>query len=135
MRRSGPIIHGIDNRFNVVNYGDDFYAMTDYKAQNYQVVKIDMRDPGPDKWKTVVPEGKDVISDITIVGGKLFVTGLHDVVTQTRILRSRREARSGEIRYPTLGAASSSSGSARNRIRASIRFSRSSFRRRFITTT
>ncbi len=104
-----PIIHGIDNRFNVVNYGDDLYAMTDYKAQNYQVVKIDMKDAGPDKWKTVVPEGKDVISDITIVGGKLFVTGLHDVVTQTRIYDLDGKM-VGEIRYPTLGAASSMQG-------------------------
>ncbi len=104
-----PIIHGIDNRFDVVNWGDDLYAMTDYKAPNYQVVKIDMKDPSPDKWKTVVPEGKDVISDMTIVGGKLFVTGLHDVVTQTRIYDLGGKM-VGEIHYPTLGSASPMQG-------------------------
>ena len=104
-----PIIHGIDNRFNVVNYGDDLYVMTDYKAPNYQIVKIDMKDPNPDKWKTVVPEGKDVVSDINIVGGKLFITGLHDVVTQTRIYDLDGKM-VGEIHYPTLGSASSMQG-------------------------
>jgi prolyl oligopeptidase len=104
-----PIIHGIDNRFNVFNHGDDLYAMTDYKAENYQVVEIDMKDPSPDKWKTIVPESKDVISDISIVGGKLFVTGLHDVVTQTKIYDLDGKM-IGEIHYPTLGSASAMQG-------------------------
>lgn len=104
-----PIIHGIDSRFNVSNHGDDLYAMTDYKAENYQVVKIDMKDPSPEKWQTIVPEGKDVISEVSIVGGKLFVTGLHDVVTQTRIYTLDGKM-TGEIHYPTLGSASSMQG-------------------------
>jgi len=100
-----PVIHGIDNRFEVENHGDDLYAQTDYKAESYRVVRIHIQDPNPDKWETVVPEGKDVISGISIVGGKLFVTGLHDVVTQTRIYGLEGK-QVGELRYPTLGSAS-----------------------------
>jgi prolyl oligopeptidase len=100
-----PIIHGIDSQFQVENHGDDFYAMTDYQAQNYRVVRINANDPSPEKWQTVVPEGKDVIEGISIAGGKLFVTGLHDVVTQTRIYALDGKLQ-GEIRYPTLGSAS-----------------------------
>jgi prolyl oligopeptidase len=100
-----PVIHGIDNRFEVENHGDDLYAQTDYKAENYRVVRIPLKEPNPDKWQTVVPEGKDVISEISIVGGKLFVTGLHDVVTQTRIY-SLDGKQLGELQYPTLGSAS-----------------------------
>ena len=101
------VIHGIDNRFSVENHGDELYAMTDYKAENYRVVRVDLKDPGgdPEKWQTVVPEGKDVISEISIVGGKLFVTGLHDVVTQTRIF-SLDGKQLGQMEYPTLGSAS-----------------------------
>ena len=100
-----PIIHGIDNRFQVENHGDDFYAMTDYQAQNYRVVRISASDPSPENWQTVVPEGKDVIDGISIAGGKLFVSGLHDVVTQTKIYGLDGKLH-GEIRYPTLGSAS-----------------------------
>ena len=100
-----PIIHGIDSRFQVENHGDDFYARTDYQAENYRVVRISASDPSPEKWQTVVPQGKDVISEISITGGKLFVTGLHDVVTQTRIYGLDGKPL-GEIRYPTLGSAS-----------------------------
>jgi len=106
-----PIIHGIDNRFQVENHGDDFYALTDYQAENYRVVRIRASDASPEKWQTVVPESKDVISEISIVGGKLFVTGLHDVVTQTRIYDLEGKAL-GEIRYPTLGSASGVYGRA-----------------------
>jgi prolyl oligopeptidase len=100
-----PLIRGIDNRFSPVNYGDDFYVMTDYQAPNYRVVKIDSANPQPEHWTTIVPEGKDVISDIAIVGGKLFVTGLHDVVSETRIFTLDGKA-AGSIAYPTLGSAS-----------------------------
>ncbi len=100
-----PVIHGIDKRFAVENHGDDLYALTDYKAENYRVVRIHIQDPSAGKWQTVVPEGKDVISEISIVGGKLFVTGLNDVVTQTRIY-SLDGKQLGELQYPTLGSAS-----------------------------
>jgi prolyl oligopeptidase len=100
-----PIIHGIDNRFRAINHEDDLYVMTDYGAPKYRVVKISLANPATDKWQTVVPEGKDVISGISIVGGKLFVTGLHDVVTQTRIF-SFDGKEVGEISYPALGSAS-----------------------------
>ncbi|MBV9073347.1 MAG: S9 family peptidase [Acidobacteria bacterium] len=99
------MIHGIDSRFTPVNYGDDLYVLTDYNAENYRVIKVSMADPTEAKWQIIVPESKDAISGITIAGGKLFVTGLHDVVTQTRIfdLNGKQVA---TISYPTLGSAS-----------------------------
>lgn len=100
-----PIIHGIDSRFSAENYGDDLYVLTDYKAPKSRVIKINMGDAMPEHWRTIVPEGNDVISSATIVGGKLFVTGLHDVVTQTRIFTLGGK-RVGTISYPTLGSAS-----------------------------
>ncbi len=99
-----PIIHGIDNRFTPINYGDDLYVLTDYQAPNYRVVKVQIANPQPQNWTTIVPEGKNVISGVTNVGGKLFVTGLHDVVTETRIFTLDGKS-AGSIGYPTLGAA------------------------------
>jgi len=99
-----PIIHGIDSRFTPVNDGDDLYVLTDYNAPNYRVMKVQIADPQPRHWTSIVPEGKDVISGISIVGGKLFVAGLHDVVTETRIFTPDGK-QAGSIAYPTLGAA------------------------------
>jgi len=100
-----PVIHGIDNRFEATNFGDDLFVLTDNQAENYRVVKVSISDPAPEHWQTVVPESKDVISDLTLVGGKLFATGLHDVVTQTRIFDLNGK-QVGQITYPTLGSAS-----------------------------
>jgi prolyl oligopeptidase len=104
-----PVIHGIDNRFEAVNYGDDLYVLTDHQSPNYRVIKVEIADPQPQHWISVVREGKDVISGISIVGGKLFVTGLHDVVTETRIFTLEGK-QTGEIAYPTLGAATDLEG-------------------------
>jgi prolyl oligopeptidase len=98
------IIHGIDNRFTPENFGDDLYLLTDNQAPNYRVIKVSIANPQPEHWTTIVPEGKDVISEMTLVGGKLFVTGLHDVVTETRIFKLEGK-QIGSLAYPTLGAA------------------------------
>ena len=99
-----PIIHGIDNRFVPINYDDDLYVLTDYQAENYRIVRFKISDPAPEHWQTVVPEGKDPIEQFSIVGGKLFATGLHDVVSETRIFDLNGK-QVGSITYPTLGAA------------------------------
>jgi prolyl oligopeptidase len=99
-----PMVHGIDSRFVPENIGDDLYLLTDYQADNYRIVKLNMNRPQLEHWQTIVPEGKDVIQQMSIVGGKLFVTGLHDVVTQTRIFSLDGKPQ-GTISYPTLGAA------------------------------
>src|ERR1700722_3966986 len=99
-----PVIRGIDSRFTATNYGDDLYVLTDYEAPNYRVAKVNIAGPHPPRITTIIPEGKDVISGISIVGGKLFVTGLHDVVTETRIFTLDGKP-VGTLAYPTLGAA------------------------------
>ncbi len=98
------IIRGIDSRFTPINYYDDLYVMTDYNAPNYRVVQVHIGDPQPQHWRTIVPEGKDVISGISIVNGNLFVTGLHDVVTETRIFTIEGK-QVGKMTYPTIGEA------------------------------
>ncbi|HLX84578.1 MAG TPA: prolyl oligopeptidase family serine peptidase [Terriglobales bacterium] len=106
-----PLVHGIDSRFNATNYEDDFFVLTDYQAPNYRVVKMSLAESQPQQWKTIVPEGKEVISDISIVGGKLFATGLHDVATDTRIF-TLDGVHIGDLDYPTIGSATSLSGHA-----------------------
>lgn len=108
------IVHGIDSRFYPENFADDLYVFTDYQAPNYRVIKVSLNNPAPDHWQTIIPEGKDVIESFSIVGGKLFITGLHDVVTQTQIY-SLEGKLVGKLTYPTLGAASPLSGQQSSR--------------------
>jgi prolyl oligopeptidase len=98
------MVHGINNRFTPVNYSNDLYLLTDYEAPNYQIFRERIADPDKDHWVRIVAEGKNVISDISIVGGKLFATGLHDVVTETRIFDLDGK-QIGKMTYPGVGSA------------------------------
>ena len=101
-----PVIHGIDSRFVPLNYGDALYVLTDYQAEKYRIVRVQIADSAPEHWQTIVREGKDPISEFSIVGGKLFATGLHDVITETRIFDLDGK-QVGKLTYPGMGAATS----------------------------
>ena len=49
-----------------------------------------------------MPEGKEVISNISIVGEKLFVSDVRDGITHTRIFTLEGKE-IGEITYPGMG--------------------------------
>ena len=106
-RRVRPIIHtGRDNRFSVVNHEEQILALTDNEAPRKRVVKFLIDDPSPLNWKTIVPEGEDVISDFSIVGDKLFVSGPQGKATQTRIF-TLDGTETGQITHPPIDSATS----------------------------
>ncbi len=76
------LVWGIDSRFSAIYLRGGWYVKTDYKSPNGRILKAD---PAimPEVWKTIVPEGPDVISDWSIVGGKIYVSRLKDVKTDT----------------------------------------------------
>jgi prolyl oligopeptidase len=76
--------------------------MTDFQAANGRIAEVT---PGSDaaQWKTIIPEGKDVIDNFSIVGGKLFVSRLHDVKTETAVYTLDGK-RTGELSYPGIGS-------------------------------
>ena len=63
---------------------DAMYLLTNERASRYKIVKIPLTDERPDvsksKWVDVIPESDAVIENFAIVGGKLFVVTLKDVV-------------------------------------------------------
>jgi prolyl oligopeptidase len=78
------LVWGIENRFSAIPYKGAWYVKTDYKASRGIVMRAD---PGimPEAWKTIVPEGADVINDWAIVGGKLYVDRLKDVNAESAV--------------------------------------------------
>ena len=56
--------------------GDTLYAVTDLDAPRGRIVKVDMGDPAPERWETLVPESDDagnVLQYAHVAGGKLLV--------------------------------------------------------------
>jgi prolyl oligopeptidase len=107
------LVWGFDNRFSSLYANGEWYVHTDYGAPNGRILKAN---PGvaPEAWETVVPEGKDVIEGATMVGGKLFVERLKDVVSETTIY-SLAGKQLGTIPYEGIGSASGLSGELKDR--------------------
>jgi prolyl oligopeptidase len=102
------LVWGLDSRFGAIYGKGAWYVKTDYKSPNGRILKAD---PGvmPDVWKTIVPEGTDVIDDWNIVGGKIYVNRLKDVKSEIDVY-TLDGSPGGHIDFDGLGSASPVSG-------------------------
>ena len=100
-----PIVTDIDAHFNCTMVGDRILVHTDWKAPKYRLMLADMDQPAPTKWREIVPEGKDVLQDVTYIGGKIYARYLHDVVTEIKTFTLNGEP-TGNVTLPGIGSAS-----------------------------
>ena len=98
------LVWGLDSRFETSYAKNAWYVKTDYQAPKGRILKAV---PGtlPSEWKTIVPEGPDVIDGWSIVGGKLYVNRLKDVKSETTVY-SLDGKPAGKIEYEGIGSAS-----------------------------
>ena len=99
-----PLVYGVEAHMEAANIDDRFFLKTDYQAANGRIVEVV---PGvqPAQWKPVIGEGKDEIDGFSLVGGKLFVSRLKDVKSETTVytLEGRE---TGTLSYPGIGSGS-----------------------------
>ncbi len=66
--------NGFDNDYAVVDYiQGKIYVLTNWKASNQQLIEIDPAKPSRENWKTVIPETKNVLTGVSVMGGKFIV--------------------------------------------------------------
>ena len=106
-----PLVYGIDQRFEVDDIDDRYFVTTDLDAPNRRVLQAKLGDPTTKSWKTVIPEGPDPIQNASIVGGRLFVTRLHDVKTEI-VAYTLEGTRIRSIELPAIGSAAGVYGEA-----------------------
>ena len=102
------LVWGLDSRFSTVYDKGAWYVRTDYSSPNYRILRAD---PGimPEAWKTIIPQGKDVIDSFSIVGGELYVKRLHDVKSEITAYTLDGKP-SGQVDLEGIGTASSIAG-------------------------
>jgi prolyl oligopeptidase len=93
----------------VGNDGPVFYVLTDRDAPKRRIVAIDVRHPDSATWRTVVPEGVEVIENAHLVSDALVVESLRDAHSDLRVFGLDGRAR-GSIPLPGLGAVAGVSG-------------------------
>jgi prolyl oligopeptidase len=107
------LVWGLDSRFSTIFAKGAWYVKTDYQSPKGRILKAD---PGilPDVWKTIVPEGPDVIDEWSIVGGKIYVNRLKDVKTETAVYTLDGKP-VGKVEYEGIGSASGIGGRTTDR--------------------
>jgi len=103
------IVNDLPAHFDPWFAGDRLVMKTDWQAPNQRIVVVDLKNPAREKWVTIIPEGPDAIAGFSLVGGKLFVSYLHNVTSQIKIFNLEGKAL-GEVTLPGLGSASGLSG-------------------------
>ncbi len=99
-----PLIRSFEANAEVIDVIDgQFLVLTDKGAPRWRIVRIDPKDPAPEKWQDVIPEmSQETIQGAGLVGRKLFVVTLKDVAS--RVYQYDLEGnREKEIELPTYG--------------------------------
>ncbi len=84
--RIEPIFDKFEAEYSVVdNLGAKFLISTNYQAPNNKLILVDPKSPAKENWKTIIPETKEVMQSVSLVGGKLFVTYLKDATSKVSV--------------------------------------------------
>jgi prolyl oligopeptidase len=113
VEKNGPIVTVADTLHSSlqIDMADDKLVIeTNWQAPNHRVLLADAAKPQPQFWKQVVPESPDaVIDNVSLVGGKLYVGVLQNVVSHLRVYSLDGTA-GGEVPLPGIGSIGGVSG-------------------------
>lgn len=73
-------VSDFDSEFSVVdNIGNQFYIHTNYKAPKYKFIKLSLNNPMPSSWEDVLPQGEDLLENVSFCSNKIISHYLHSV--------------------------------------------------------
>jgi len=104
------LLDDFDAGYNPVgNDGPVVYLWTDLDAPRGRLIAIDTRRPERANWRTVIPQGKDVLTGVSFVNQTFVAEYLQDAHSALRLFAKDGTPR-GEIPLPTLGSVGGVSG-------------------------
>jgi prolyl oligopeptidase len=112
LSRNGPIVpvvNSIRAAFLGAIAGDLMYVRTNWKAPNWRIMEVDLKDPLPDHWRELIPASDAVIDGFSLAGGKLAVRMSQNVVPHLRLYDASGKLLR-EVQLPTIGSVSGLSG-------------------------
>ena len=105
-----PIVERFENDFQVLdNFGDKLIVLTNHNAPNMRVVMIDTKRPAESNWRDLIPEAKEKLDNVDLVGDKIFATYIKDAKSQVKIFSENGRAE-GELELPGIGTVGGFSG-------------------------
>jgi prolyl oligopeptidase len=104
------LMDSYEYEFNAVeNIGDDLYVLTNYKAPKFRLVKINTSKPEEANWVDIIPEKKDVLESVRLIGGKLVANYMTDAHSKVEVY-SCDGVLDHEVKLPGIGTVSAFSG-------------------------
>ena len=104
------LIDSFENEFSFLgNDGTTFYFKTDVEAPRKRVIAIDIRKPAREHWREIIPQTKETLEDVNIVGNLFVCEYLKDATTQVR-MHDMTGAFVREVEFPGLGTATGFGG-------------------------
>ncbi len=104
------LIDHFDNEYALIdNDGPIFYFKTDLKAPKGRVIAIDIRKPDPANYKEIIPEAKENLSSVGMVGNLFVASYLKDAKTEVK-LYSPEGKFIRDVAFPGFGTAAGFAG-------------------------
>jgi prolyl oligopeptidase len=101
-----PLVTGQPSIYSVIAHNGRFFVATDEGAPHYRIFAVDPKTPERASWKEIVPERKDAtIDDFDVVGGRLALTTIRDVVEHLELYELDGK-RALEVTLPEPGSVS-----------------------------
>jgi len=110
--RMVPLLDAFDASYGFVgNRGPVFYFTTNLDAPRSRLIAIDTRHPARADWKEIIPQSDQVLSGVTLVGGRFVAEYLVDAHSRLAVFAADGTP-AGDITLPGLGTVGGVSGRA-----------------------
>lgn len=108
-QKSAPVVQlasDFDYQYTPIEViGNRIYFFTNYQAAKNKIMAAELQSPELVNWKEVVPEKEQVLSDVRVIGGKLFLTYDKDASNHAYVYDLQGKELQ-EIELPSLGSVS-----------------------------
>nr|MBA3768694.1 S9 family peptidase [Acidobacteriota bacterium] len=117
-QRDAPVIKLLDDpgvaQYFIGNDGPVFWFLTDRDAPNKNIIAIDTRSPERKNWKVLLPEAKETLEDVNVVGDMFIASYLKDARALVKLFDlNGRFVR--EVEFPGIGTAKGFGGKRKDK--------------------
>jgi len=104
------LTEGFDSDYSVIeSEGSKLFIMTNKDAPNWKLMAVDVSNASNPKWSTIIPEAKEVLSGVSINGGKLIARFMKNASSLIQIYDLDGKKLS-DFELPGIGSVSGFSG-------------------------
>lgn len=117
-QRDAPVVKLLDDegvaQYFIGNDGPIFWFLTDRDAPTKKIIAIDTRSPERKNWKVVIPEAKETLDNVSVVGDMFIASYLKDAQTVVKLFDLKGKF-VREVTLPGIGTAKGFNGKRRDR--------------------